>query len=92
MVRREITEKVKNKNINNIDGQWSVFSLAMEMGWIIIIPIVLFALGGRILDKTLKTAPIFLLVGIFASILLTSWLVYRKMIAVIKEQEITNKE
>jgi len=70
---------------NSTDGQWSVFSLVMELGYTIAIPIVLFALGGRFLDKKLDSSPWFLLIGIFISILLTSWLVYRKMIKIINE-------
>ncbi len=70
---------------NNTDGQWSVFSLAMELGYTIAVPIVLFALIGRILDKKFDTSPWLLLVGIFVSILLTTWLVYRRMIKIIDE-------
>ena len=77
-------KKAKMKN-NNTDGQWSVFSLAMELGYTIAIPIVLFALVGRMLDKKFDTSPWLLLVGIFASILLTTWLVYRRMIKIIDE-------
>ena len=75
---------IKMKN-NSTDGQWSVFSLVMELGYTIAIPIVLFALGGRFLDKKLDSSPWLLLTGIFISILLTSWLVYRKMTKIINE-------
>ncbi len=75
-------KKAKMKN-NNTDGQWSVFSLAMELGYTIAIPIVLFALAGRMLDKKFDSSPWLLLVGIFVSILLTTWLVYRRMIKII---------
>ena len=53
-------------------------ALAWELGYTIAIPIVALALGGRFLDKSFGTGPILLLVGIFVSILLTSFLVYRK--------------
>ncbi|KKU93886.1 MAG: hypothetical protein UY26_C0003G0034 [Candidatus Jorgensenbacteria bacterium GW2011_GWA1_48_13] len=53
-------------------------ALAWELGYTIAIPIVVMALGGRFLDRYFGTGPILLLVGIFVSVLLTSFLVYRK--------------
>ncbi len=53
-------------------------ALAWELGYTIAIPIVVLALAGRFLDKNFGTSPILLLVGIFVSVLLTSFLVYRK--------------
>ena len=82
-----MNKKIKNRDKKNIkDRQWSVFSLAMELGYIITIPIVLFAIGGRMLDKQLESSPWFLLGGIFISILLTTYLVYKKTMAVINEE------
>jgi len=63
---------------NKGSGVASALSLAFELGYIIAIPIVGFALGGRLLDRKLDTAPLFILLGIFISIILTSYLVYRK--------------
>jgi len=81
-----MSDKFENEKEGKVNGQqWSVFSLALELGYVIVIPIVLLALTGRILDKKLDTSPIFLLAGIFISILLTTWLVYRKMINIIGE-------
>jgi F0F1-type ATP synthase assembly protein I len=76
----------KNKEKKQIDSQWSVFSLAMELGYMIAIPIVAMALLGRFLDKKLETSPWFLLAGICVSILLTTYLVYKKTISVIDDQ------
>ncbi len=74
----------KKRNIKiedeQADNQWSVFSLAMELGWMIAVPIVALALGGRLLDKKLESSPIFLLLGIFVSIILTTYLVYKKTV------------
>lgn len=52
--------------------------LAWELGYTIAIPIVALALGGRFLDRYFGTSPVLLLVGIFISILLTTFLIYRK--------------
>ena len=68
------------------EKQWSVISLAWELGYLITIPIVLLAFGGKLLDNKLGTSPWMLLAGILVSIIITSWLVYRKVNAVISNQ------
>jgi len=57
---------------------FSAIGFAWELGYTIAIPIVFFALLGRLLDTALGTGPLFLFSGILASILITSWLVWRK--------------
>ena len=57
---------------------FSAIGFAWELGYTIAIPIVFFALLGRLLDTALATEPILLFSGILASILITSWLVWRK--------------
>lgn len=61
------------------ENLWWALGLAWQLGYTIAIPLVLFALGGRLLDKCLDTSPVFLLTGILASIMLTSWMVYKKV-------------
>jgi F0F1-type ATP synthase assembly protein I len=56
-----------------------VWSLAFELGYSIAIPIVVFALIGRFIDKYLNTSPIFLLAGIIVSIFVSSFMILRKM-------------
>ena len=68
---------------DNQSGTWSALSLAWELGYTIAIPIVVFALAGRWLDRRLDTAPWLLLTGIFISLVVSSWLVYFKMIKII---------
>ncbi len=60
-------------------------ALAWELGYTIAIPLVALALGGRFLDKNFDTSPIFLLVGIFVSILISSFLIYRKTKKILSE-------
>lgn len=62
---------------------WSALALAWELGYTIAIPIVVFALGGRVLDRKLGTSPWLLLTGIFLSLIISSWLVYWKTIKII---------
>lgn len=57
---------------------WAGFGIAWELGYTIAIPIVLLALGGRLLDRVLGTSPLFLLVGIPLAILVSSIAVAKK--------------
>lgn len=70
---------------------WSAVGFAWELGYSIAIPLVLFTLGGRLLDKKLGTSPWLLLVGLFISIILTSYFVYHKITTIIKNQENLDK-
>jgi len=70
--------KEENPNLTGALG------LAWELGYTIAVPIVVFALAGRFVDKYFDTSPLFLLVGILISIILTSWLVYKKTVKLLK--------
>jgi len=67
------------------DESWSAVSLAWELGYSIAIPLVVFALLGRFLDKKLGTSPWLLLAGILLSIAVTSWLVWQKTKKIIEQ-------
>lgn len=62
-------------------------NLAWELGYLIAIPIVIFALLGRFLDKKFGTSPWLLLVGILLALLISGFAVARKAIEVMKEDE-----
>ncbi len=64
---------------NNKLKEFKVWSLAGQLGFSIAIPIVIFALVGRMIDKALGTSPFILLGGILLSIFVSSWLIYKKM-------------
>ena len=64
---------------------WQVLGLAWDLGYIIAIPLVLLALGGRLLDRHFNTSPLFLLVGIFVSLIVTTVGVYRKTRDIMKD-------
>jgi len=68
------------------DSSWSALGLAWELGYTIAVPLVLFALAGRFLDKKLGTSPFLLLAGILISIGVTSWLVYKKTKEIIEKE------
>ena len=61
------------------NSNWSALGFAWELGYSIVIPLVLFALGGRYLDKQLGTSPWLLLAGLAISLVLTSFIVYHKV-------------
>ena len=71
---------LKNKENTTKDiGLLSAFGLVFELGYIIAIPAVLFAVGGRMLDYRFGSSPVFLLVGIFVAVLLSLYSVYIKI-------------
>jgi len=70
--------KEENENLAQALG------LAWELGYTIAIPIVVFALAGRFADTYFNTSPVLLLAGIFISIILTTWLVYKKTVKLLK--------
>ncbi|TAK04629.1 AtpZ/AtpI family protein [Patescibacteria group bacterium] len=52
--------------------------LVGQLGFMIAVPIAVFALGGSLLDKNYQTSPVFLLGGVFLSgIISTVWVVQR---------------
>jgi F0F1-type ATP synthase assembly protein I len=51
---------------------WQALGIAWELGYVIAVPIVIFALGGRMLDKHFHSSPWLLLAGILISIILSS--------------------
>jgi len=54
-----------NQQIKNKDPQFSPWGLALNIGWMIVIPIVLFGVGGVLLDEYLDSYPIFVFIGFF---------------------------
>lgn len=63
-------------------------AIGWELGYSIAIPIVLFALSGRFLDRHYGTSPLFLLIGVLISLVSTSlWLmrIAKRMLADIEK-------
>lgn len=74
----------KDATKDEITNNFSMMALAWELGYMIAIPLVALTLGGRFLDKKLGTSPMLLLVGVVLAIILSSYMVYKKMIDIIK--------
>lgn len=58
---------------------WRALAIASELGYTIAIPIVIFAIGGRMLDRRLGTTPLLLLTGILLAVVLSSLGIARKI-------------
>ncbi|MEK9130172.1 MAG: AtpZ/AtpI family protein [Patescibacteria group bacterium] len=68
-----------NKKDENKENIWSMLSLAWELGYLIALPLVFFALAGRFLDQYFFTSPWLFLLGILLSIVVSVYIVYRKV-------------
>lgn len=55
---------------------WIALGLAWQLGYVIVIPLVVFGLIGRFLDKKYETAPLLFFMGIILSLIVTSiWMI-----------------
>ena len=59
-------------------------SLAFDMGFMIAIPIVVLTLGGKLVDNYFSTSPLFLLIGVLISTVVSTYLVFKKVKNLIK--------
>lgn len=68
----------KENNIKTKQNSLGAVSLALNLGYIIALPLVALALLGRFLDKKFSASPIFLLLAILLAIAISGALVFRK--------------
>ncbi|MEI6478727.1 MAG: AtpZ/AtpI family protein [bacterium] len=61
-----------------------LISFAYDVGFAIIIPLVVLAVTGRFIDRRFGTSPLFLIIGILLSLVTTSIVVYKKTKSFIK--------
>lgn len=54
-------------------------SLAGQLGYLIAIPAVALGFGGAYMDKYFQTSPMYMLLGLFIALVLSSIAVYRKV-------------
>ena len=80
----DVEKSEKPVNQKGAGPEWSALSLALNLGYTIAIPIVVLALAGRFLDKRFDTSPLFLLLGVLLSIIISTLGVYGKVKKIIK--------
>lgn len=73
-----------NRKGEEVTKNLNLYGMVFETGYTIAIPLVLFAWGGRYLDKSLDTSPWLLLTGIVASIFVSSFFIYRKLSTILR--------
>jgi len=64
---------------------WAALMLAGELGFLIILPLLIFALAGRWLDQKFGTSPWLFLSGTLLAIIVTSIILIRKIQSIIKQ-------
>ena len=60
------------------DKTWSAYSLALNLGYMIVTPIIIFGVGGALLDKHLDSFPILTIIGFFIAMTSSLTIVYMK--------------
>jgi len=73
---------MKNKEKSNL---WQALSLLGQLGYVIAVPLVILALGGRFIDKKYGTSPWFLIVGMFFALIISTFWVYKKTAEIMSE-------
>ena len=79
-----------NNDSKNTKSTFQALGLAWELGYTIAIPLVVLALAGRLADRWYGTSPLFLLVAVFISVLISTWLVYRKTKSIVTQTDSQN--
>lgn len=72
-------EQEKKKQNNELMTKGQLISFAYDVGFAIIIPLVILALGGKFLDQRMGTSPLFLITGILLSLVSTTIIIYKKI-------------
>jgi len=57
----------------------NAWALAMELGFIIVLPLVVLVLAGVALDRRFATTPLFIIIGMAGAFCLSAAIVYRKI-------------
>ena len=76
---------VKKRPVNKINS-WYMFSLFGQIGFIIAVPVAVFAYFGHKLDLKFNSSPLFLLSGMGISLFVSSLGIYR-MIKKVENQQ-----
>lgn len=68
-----------NPEVEKQDAKmWSAYGLALNLGFMIVMPILVFGGGGVLLDKYFNSFPIFIFIGFILSMVAALGIVYVK--------------
>ncbi|MBI4272630.1 AtpZ/AtpI family protein [Candidatus Uhrbacteria bacterium] len=70
----------------------SLLGLVGQIGFMVTIPLIGFALLGRMADSTFHSSPLFFLVGVIVSIIASTVLIYRKTSKLMNEASAPQKK
>jgi F0F1-type ATP synthase assembly protein I len=70
---------MKEEKPNAPQTRNELIAFAFDVGGAIAIPLVLFAFGGRMLDKAQGTSPLFLIIGLLLSLISTGIIIWKKV-------------
>jgi F0F1-type ATP synthase assembly protein I len=71
--------KTVNEKKEDEQRVWTAYGLALNLGYMIIVPILIFGVGGVILDKYLGSTPLFIFIGFILAMTVSMLIVYIKM-------------
>lgn len=74
-------------SVDKENTKWNVWSLAWGLGFDIAIPLVVFALIGRLLDRSFDTSPWFFIAGILVAIISSTTIIYRRISRILKNSD-----
>jgi F0F1-type ATP synthase assembly protein I len=70
---------------------WRALGLAWEFGYLIVVPLVVFSLGGLWLDQQFDSKPWLFLAGMALAVVFTTILLVRKFSQIIKDMNNSSK-
>lgn len=65
----------------------SLIELVWDLGFLFAVPLVIFALGGRFLDKRMDSSPLYVLIGVLVAAIVSSIGVFFKVRSVLRENQ-----
>jgi F0F1-type ATP synthase assembly protein I len=67
------------KELKELSTKGELIGFAYEVGSAIAIPLIIFALTGRAIDKAYNSTPLFLIIGLLLSLISTGYIIYKKV-------------
>ncbi|MBI2484222.1 AtpZ/AtpI family protein [Candidatus Uhrbacteria bacterium] len=77
------------KSSQSTGNMLSMLGIVWTIGFLVAVPLVGLALLGRYADALLSSSPLFFLIGVVISIIISSILVFRKTVQLMAEAEKT---